>query len=174
MIFDYKKIFATKWVVWSLSVIGLILFMAIIFFSGMAVGEKRADFKCGFGDRYEKMFLGRGANMMPGFGFDPREDVRAFGAVGKVISMASSTIVVSDPNNVEKIISVDNQTVIKSVSQSFKFADIKVGQNVAVFGSPSSDGSIVAKLIRVMPADFNPETKIGGKGPNMMGSSSKR
>ncbi|MEI8339170.1 MAG: hypothetical protein WCF94_00725 [bacterium] len=160
MIFDYKKIFATKWVVWSLSVIALVLFMAVIFFSGMAVGAKHADFKNGYADRYEKMFLGRGANMMPGFGFDPREDIRSFGAVGKVVSIASSTIVVGDLNNVEKLISIDGQTIIKFGNDSLKLSDVKIGQNVAVFGAPSTDGSVTAKLIRVMPDDFNPQSKM--------------
>ena len=98
--------------------------------------------------------------MMPGFGFDPREDIRSFGAVGKVVSIASSTIVVGDLNNVEKLISIDGQTIIKFGNDSLKLSDVKIGQNVAVFGAPSTDGSVTAKLIRVMPDDFNPQSKM--------------
>ncbi len=153
MLIHFKKIFGTKWVVWTLSIIGMIAGISIIFFSGMVFGNHRADYRCAFGDRYEKMFFGEKGNpMMPGF--NPKEDIRAFGASGKIISIASSTIIVADLSGAEKIISTDAQTQIKSGTTTTSLLDLKVGQNVTVFGGPAQDGSITARLVRVMPEGF--------------------
>jgi len=153
MFLHFKKVCETKWLMWSLSVIGLIAVILAIFFAGVAFGHQRANFKCNFADRYENMFFGKNNNMMPGG--NPRDNVRAFGATGKVLSVASSTIVVEDISGVEKVVSIDSKTEIKSAKDSILISDIKIGSNVIVIGQPSQDGSINAKLIRVTPEGFN-------------------
>ncbi len=164
MFLHFKKVCETKWLMWSLSVIGLIAVVLAIFFTGMAFGHERANFKCNFADRYENMFFGKNSNMMPGG--NPRDNVRAFGTTGKVISVASSTLVVEDISGVEKIVSIDSKTEIKSAKENIGIVGIKTGFNVVVIGEPSQDGSIIAKLIRVTPEGFS---NIGSRGGNFRG-----
>ena len=158
MLIHFKKIFETKWVVWSLLVIGLVAFIAIIFFSGTVFGNHRADYRCAFGDRYEKMFFGEKGNpMMPGL--DKKGDIKAFGASGKIISLASTTMVVAGSDGVEKIISIDANTSIRSMKSTLTLSELKSGQEVVVFGGPDSNGYISAKLIRVVPEGVRNEIK---------------
>ena len=101
MLVHFKQIFTTKWVAWSLSIIGVIAIISTIFFLGLSFGHQRANYRCDFGDRYEKMFFGDNENDRMAPGFNPRNNVRAFGATGKIISIATSTLIIEDISGVE-------------------------------------------------------------------------
>ena len=73
------------------------------------------------------------------------------GAVGQVIKVSSSTLVVAEPNNVEKVVLVGNQTITRQYRDQIKAQDIVVGDFVSILGEANAKGEIDAKFIRVLP-----------------------
>jgi len=89
------------------------------------------------------------------------------GAVGRIIKVSLPTMVVSGPDNLEKVVMIKDDTIVRQFRSDLKPGDLKIDQNVVVVGSPNEDGQIEAKLIRLMPA---PGTAM--PGPGMMFNSS--
>jgi hypothetical protein len=73
------------------------------------------------------------------------------GAVGAVIKVSTSTIVVAEPNNIEKIVLLNDQTIIRKARDEVKIKDIVIGDFVSIIGEANSKGEIEAKLVRIMP-----------------------
>lgn len=88
----------------------------------------------------------------------PDQLISGHGAVGRVLSAALPTLIVSDRDGTEKSIVVTNDTIIRSARSDIASTTIKNDDFIVVIGNPESDGRITAKLIRVMPAGM----------PNMM------
>jgi hypothetical protein len=107
--------------------------------AGVHLGYEKASFSSRLGDNYRQVF-GPSRNL-PG----------AFGATGKVLKINLPIILVSSPDNVEKSVLISTTTVIRKFRDSDDLADIKVGDNVAVIGTPNDKGEIEAKFIRIMP-----------------------
>lgn len=135
-------------------IIGICIFIVIIliFQAGVFVGYKKAEFSGRFGDNYSRAFGGdqRGPGMMGGFSQDIF--VGGHGATGKIVRISLPSIVVADQGNVEKIITVNDDTAIRNFRATIQSTDLKVGDFIVVLGSPDDQGQIVAKLIRLMPA----------------------
>jgi hypothetical protein len=75
----------------------------------------------------------------------------AHGAVGEVLKVSSSTLVVAEPNNLEKVIRVSSTTAIRKFRDTITILDIKVGDFISVLGEANGQGEIDAKLVRIMP-----------------------
>ena len=73
------------------------------------------------------------------------------GAIGKVLTVSSSTITMLDNNdNVEKSILINKDTIIRNGRDNASSTSLVADSFVTVVGSPNENGQIVAKLIRVM------------------------
>jgi len=113
--------------------IGVAIIIAFsVFQAGVFVGLHKAKFMNRFGDNYMKN--------VPG----------GHGAIGYVLSVASTTLVVSE-KNVEKIINITADTKIAIRRNAATTTDIKTGDFIVVIGEPDETGQIVAKFIRLMP-----------------------
>jgi len=74
------------------------------------------------------------------------------GTHGRVVSVASSTFVISDRDDqIEKNVVVASSTAIRRFGGTASSSEIKVGDFVIVLGTPTADGELVAKLIRLLP-----------------------
>lgn len=75
------------------------------------------------------------------------------GAVGKIVSINLPTIIVASPDNIEKTITISDETIIRQFRENIKSDQLQVGEIIAVVGeiSSSDDGLIKAKLIRILP-----------------------
>lgn len=75
------------------------------------------------------------------------------GAVGKIVSINLPNIIIASPDNIEKTVTVSNDTLIREFRETIKSEQLKIGDIVAVIGeiSASDDGLIKAKLIRILP-----------------------
>lgn len=165
---DFNKIFQSKVFSGCILALVVLIILGLVFAAGTAVGFKKADFSYRFGDNYHKNFAGggcqadRGPNAMVGAIAGGRPDmmgcanggeyIDGHGVIGQIITINSDTIVIKDRDNVEKIISVDSQTLINRFRESIKISDLKAGDSVVIIGEPGTDSKISAKLIRVMPA----------------------
>lgn len=147
-----NKIFSkenTKWLIMGFVVMALLV---LVFAFGVWVGNEKAKFSFNWADNYHKNFAGpqNGFNKdwrdMPGGDF-----INAHGVFGEIIKMDKNSFVIKGKENIENIIIIDQDTVIRRLSDNIKLQDLKVGEFVVVIGSPNNSGQIEAKLIRVMP-----------------------
>jgi hypothetical protein len=122
-----------------------------IFQAGVIVGFRKASFSFGFGEKFYKTFNGTQDNRFMGMG--PKGLIDENGAVGKIVKIILPEIVVSDRSNIEKSITVDDDTKIVKFRDAISAEELKVGDMVIVIGEPFPEsGQIDAKLIRVIPS----------------------
>ncbi len=69
---------------------------------------------------------------------------------GSVIDMSGSSMTIKLQDGSSKIVILSDKTVINKSTQGTK-DDLKSGENVAVFGSNNSDGSVTAEDIQLNP-----------------------
>lgn len=137
-----------------------IIIILLTFRAGMFVGYRRADFTGRWGDNYQMNFGGPQRGFMGMW--DDRDLIDSNGTFGDIISINDTEITVKGRDNVEKIITVSNDTVIKEFRDDIKITDLKVGDNIVSIGEPDESGKISAKLIRLMP----PPPSDGERAPN--------
>jgi hypothetical protein len=135
--------------------IGIVIVVLGILRIGISVGERRARFVGQFGDNFERNFVGPMGRRGVG-GFLDEGLPGGHGAAGQIVSINLPQIVVTGPDNLEKIVAVGTSTVIRQFQQNIQSTDLKVGDSVVVLGSPDNSGVIDAKLIRIMPAPSMP------------------
>ena len=132
-----------------LACIGIFIIVIFIFEIGEVVGFHEATFSHHFGDNYHDIF-GEPSMMHP---FGSHGDfVSGHGASGKVVKVDLPTLVIADTSNVEKVVSLNDDTIIRRMRDTITAKDIATGDTVVVFGSPNDTGSIDATFIRIVPA----------------------
>jgi len=153
---DIKKYFQSKGFKITIIVIGVLIVELLVFQAGMFTGFKKASFSYGFGDNYYRNFNGRmmGENdpMMRGLPFNERDLENSHGAIGKIVKITSSSIVVADQGGIEKIVAIGKDTIIKQFRDNVDLKNLKVGDFVVVLGTPNDKSEIEAKLVRLMPS----------------------
>lgn len=145
---------ASQKTVWT-GIVGLILAL-VIFQAGIFVGFHKASFSYGSGDNFHRMFGAPERNGMMGLdgfgGFPGGELTSAYGTTGTIVKITLPTIVVAGSDKVEKVVVVNEQTILRQFRDDINNNDLKVGDSIIVIGAPNSSSTqIVAKLIRVLP-----------------------
>lgn len=125
--------------------------LIFVFTAGVLVGHEKGRFSRAWGENYYRNIMGPGGSGrgMMDFG---RPEFNPHSGFGQIIKIEGNNIIVKGPDNVEKIIVVDDRTAIQKFNQSLKITDLKVDDYIVVIGRPNSQGQVEAKLIRVMPA----------------------
>jgi hypothetical protein len=72
---------------------------------------------------------------------------------GQIISADSGSITVKMSDGSSKIVILNDKTVVNQTS-SASSSDLKTGQEVAVFGTNNSDGSVTATNVQLNPQQF--------------------
>lgn len=138
-----------KWII-----IGLSIFVAavLIFGAGIFVGTMKARFSYRWAENYHRNFGGPQEGFMGGLRTMPpnSEFIEGYGTFGQIIKIDGSSLVIRGRNDVEKIILIKDDTVIKRGGETIKPADLKVDEYIMVIGEPNNDGWIEAKLIRIL------------------------
>jgi len=130
-------------------VIGFVVVALMIFAAGMEVGYMKASFSFQFGDGYYRPF-DSGENHH-GMGIFSAPISGAHGVTGKILSIALPTMVVADRDNTEKVVQIENETVIRAERKTIAPSDLRAGDLVVVIGEPDASAEIEAKFIRVLP-----------------------
>ncbi|NTV44413.1 MAG: hypothetical protein HGA67_01810 [Candidatus Yonathbacteria bacterium] len=134
--------------------VGAVLIVLVIFQVGVFVGYHKAGFSYRFGDNYSRMFGGPGEGRF-GMGMMGGPDDGFFsngnGAAGSIVSINLPTFVVAGPDKVEKVVGIGNDTRIRRFAEDLASSDLRVGDVVVVFGAPTDNAQIDAKLIRLLP-----------------------
>lgn len=153
---ELKNIHESKTVRGIIIGIGVVVLMLLILQAGVNIGERRARFAGQFGQNFERNFMGPRGGMMGNIDFDEMMP-GGHGAVGEIISINLPQIVVSGPDNLEKTIVIEADTVIRQFQKNITSSGLKIGDFIVVIGNPNDSGQVEARLIRVMP---NPSTTV--------------
>lgn len=120
----------------TITIIIVIIVAVVAFYGGIKYQQSRRSV---FMRQMDGQFMTRGNNRV---GFRPVN--------GEVISMDEKSITVKMQDGSSKIILLTAKTEINKAEKAVK-KDIKIGEQVAVFGSENSDGSITAQNIQLNP-----------------------
>ncbi len=149
-----KDFGCSKNVRWVIAIIAVVIVLLVVFQAGRFVGFRQAIFSGHLGDNYYRAFEGpkRGpmGKMIPR-GFWSDDLPNGHGAIGKIIKITLPTIVVLGPDDVEKIVKVGDETLVRSFRDTIKVGDLKVGDMIVTIGTADDSSQIVAKLIRLLP-----------------------
>jgi len=155
---NIDKFFQSKTFKTILLGIGGLIILLLVFKTGMMVGFQKANFSCRWSDNYHQNFGGPKGGFPGGLG--DKDFMDANGTVGQIIKIASSeegsgqgasTLVIKGRGDVEKVVLINNDTVINRLKETITIDSLKVDDMVVIIGEPNDDGQIAAKLIRVMP-----------------------
>ncbi len=146
---NIDKIFQSK--LFKGFILGLLGFLVLtfVFKVGEMVGARKADFSCRWSDNYHQNFGGPRQGFMQGFG--DKDFIEANGVVGQIIKIASSSVVIKGRGDIEKIVLINQGTIIKNLQETVSLESLQANDMVIVIGEPNNQGQIEAKLIRVMP-----------------------
>lgn len=152
-------------------ILATLLFVIIIltaFQAGMFVGYQKASFSNGLGKKYYKQAF-EGDKRGGPFDFLGQDLPGGSGATGKIIriDLPSNSILVATPDNIEKTIRVNDETLIRKFRNKISIKDLNVGEQIIALGSPDYKGEIKAKLIRLVPP---PPNEIGTSTLNATGT----
>lgn len=125
----------------------IVVIFLMVFQAGVFVGYRKATFSDHLGNNYYRAFNSRG-NFA---GLPPSDFPGGHGAVGKIVRINLPTIIVTGPDNVEKIVLIKDNTEIKRFRGKVSVTDLKVDDLAIILGTPNDQGQIEAKLIRLLP-----------------------
>jgi len=132
---------------WIVIALGELILILAIFQLGLFVGFHKANFAFRWADSYHRNFGG------PRGGFfndnDGRDFVGGHGTTGLIIKIENGNIIIKGKSEAEKIITINKDTAITAGRTAVTASELKVDDRVVVIGSPQTDGTISAKLIRV-------------------------
>lgn len=130
-----------------IALIGLVAVLAV-FEAGMLVGLHEARSSYRWGEAYQRNFGGPPGGFIPNPGSLPNGN----GAFGRIASTSKGSFIISDPAHPEETVILSPDTVIRNGADEVSAQSLTVGTYVVIIGSPSSNGTLDAKLIRIMPA----------------------
>jgi hypothetical protein len=143
-----EEFFKSKTLLFSAAGLGAVLVLALIFSAGVLVGLEKARFSYRWND---DNFRRAALKTMPAPPqFLDNGYLNSHGATGAVVKITGSQLTIKGLDGNEKIASVASSTVIRQDNTDIKPADLKVNDHIVIIGSPQNDGSIEAKLIRVL------------------------
>ena len=151
--FDFKSFVQSK--IYKIIILSLLVFIVLflVFNAGMAVGFRKAKFSYQWGENYYKNFASPRGGMLHGAfrNFEGKDFINSHGAAGQILKINGSEIVIKGQDGVEKIIIIKEDTSIVRFREAIKVSDLKVDEFITIIGSPTDDGKIEAKFIRVLP-----------------------
>ena len=142
-----------KWIIIGLA--GFVI-VILIFGIGMFVGGMKARFSYRWAESYHKNFAGpRGGFLGDWRGLPPLpgEFIESHGTFGEIIKINDSDFIIKGQGDIEKVIIITEDTVIKKGMATIKKEELKIGNRVVVIGSPNEEGQIEAKLIRLFDGE---------------------
>ena len=129
----------------------IIAIVICVFHLGEEFGYKKAQVMGEMGGGYDRAFGPKDPHEAGPFGYLFDDQTGTHGVAGKVISITDDKLLVEDHDSTEKTVIIDNDTIIKKQRADIKETDIQPNDLIIVIGSPTDNGEITAKIIRVMP-----------------------
>jgi hypothetical protein len=151
-----------KWVIIGFVGLGSIV---LIFGAGMVIGGMKANFSYRWAESYHKNFGGPRSGFMSDWRNIPPmpgDFIEGHGAFGEIIELEDNGFIIRGQGDVEKVIIINTNTVIKKGMKTVE-DNLQVGDQVVIIGTPNKDGQIEAALIRFFDEDIkNPPMSFKG------------
>lgn len=128
-----------------ITIIVILLVGVVSFFGGMKYqqSQRNANFRqFGFGNGQLMKGNGQFGGAMIKSGFRP--------VAGEIISVDDNSVTIKLPDGSSKIVILSSKTEINTATKGDK-SQLKVGEQIAAFGSENSDGSVTAQNIQLNP-----------------------
>jgi hypothetical protein len=153
----YKKFLSSDYLKWI--IIGMVILVVIflIFGAGIWIGERKAGFSYRWAEQYHRNFAGPKEGFLGDWrGFPKGEFIEAYGIFGQIIKINASTssdqtLVIKGKDDIEKIVLIKGETVIRNLRETVKIDNLKVDDYIVVVGEPNEAGQTEAKFIRIVP-----------------------
>jgi hypothetical protein len=149
---EFKQFFQSRKFKIIVAIIFAVIVMLLVFQVGFFVGYKKVSFSYQWGENYYKNFAGPRGGFMNDFG--GKQMMAPHDVFGTIMKNENSLLLVRGVDNVEKMVLMDNDTIINRFRDKIGPNDLKVNDKIIVIGSPDDSGRIEAKFIRVVPQDF--------------------
>ena len=133
-----------------------ILLMLVIFSAGMFVGYHKARFSYEWNANYARNISNPDSMFAPFMHDTDHGD--AHGAIGEIVSIRSPLIMIKNPFEAEKILIIDQGTMIRHLYGIASTSDLAVGEHIIALGSPDQNGQVHATFIRIIPSPENLST----------------
>ncbi|MDO8560617.1 MAG: hypothetical protein Q7R91_00160 [bacterium] len=127
-----------------------VIVILMIFQAGIFVGYRKAAFSYRWGDNYYRNFGERHGDFMENLPRD-KDFSSAHGAMGKIIKIELPTLILAGSDNIEKVIVIKDDTIIRRLKDAIKPEDMKADEFAVIIGTPNENAQIEAKLIRLLP-----------------------
>ncbi|HEX7724545.1 MAG TPA: hypothetical protein VF438_02295 [Candidatus Paceibacterota bacterium] len=140
----------------ALAVISTLLVLILVFWAGMAVGHKQAEFGYRSDKNYVDVFYSKNSPFAGRPGSQNRigmmeRDSLPNGAAGKIVAINLPTVAIIDPSSNEKVIMISAETIMRKGRADATSTDLRIGDIVTAIGSPDAQGRVLATFIRIMP-----------------------
>ena len=133
-----------------LSALVILVLLISAFWMGTVVGERRVRHYRGWSSSHHRPFMPMMREPRP---FPPmRLPLRppsGNGVFGHVASLSETSLVITDRGGLEQTVLVTSSTAIRINERNANLTDIHQNDEVSVFGMPTSQGQIDARLIRL-------------------------
>ncbi len=142
----FRNLFQSRMSVAGMILLGVLLVAVGIFRIAEFVRYRSVSFSSRWTGYGHRVFVSSGGLLgsLPGHGM-----IRGHSALGSVARIDGSSVAIKTRDGGEKIITVSLATVIRRSNQVIALADLRLGDRIAVVGSPEISGAIDAKFIRV-------------------------
>lgn len=149
---NQKFFFESKLFIGLVFGIGALIVLFAVFRAGELVGYRRAGFSYQWGDDYYRTF-GQSSRMMGLGGFMMDDLPNTNGVIGRIIKVnaSSSSLVIEGSNKIERVVSIGSDTAIRRYRDTLAIGDLRVDDFVVIIGALDTNGTIEARLIRVVP-----------------------
>lgn len=133
-------------------VIGAVLVAMLVFWAGLAVGYKQAEFSYRWDRHYAEVFGGKGSPFFMSFRHDG--DDQPFpptGAAGTIVGVHLPSVAVKGPDQAEKVVLIGSSTQLRLLHGTASTTDLRIGSFLIALGQPDANGRIQATFIRILP-----------------------
>ncbi len=142
-----KNILGSNFLKWLVIAMTGLIILLLVFQLGLSVGYRKANFAFRWADNYKRDFGGPRIGML-GF-YTGNDFMYGHGVSGTIAKISGNSVIVKTQDNTEKIINVDQDTVLNQAGTYIKLQDLQPDAQIVVIGNPNQDGTIEAKIIRV-------------------------
>ncbi len=148
---EKKNFFESKLFIGLVFGTGALIVLFVVFRAGELLGYRRAGFSYQWGDDYYRTF-GQLPRMMGPGGFMMDDFPNTNGVIGRIIKInATSSLVVEGSDKVERVVVLGSDTAVRRFRDTLTTSNLRVNDFVVVIGALDSNGTIEARLIRVVP-----------------------
>jgi len=126
----------------------VLILMSLSFVAGSHVSERRLSHFSNWRNNYPGMMGGRWGDRGSMMNRAPMPLPN--GVFGRILSATGTTLIIEGQDHFEQNVLVTTSTAIRSDQGTATFQDLRVDQRVSVFGRPTEQGQIEARLIRLL------------------------